>query len=196
MTHNTKYTTECSVCRESCVTWHRDVSHMSESCLPIKSHVTHDSHMTEWVMCRAWMSHVIHDAQRHVWPSTKYPTSCSVCRLSCVTWHRDVSHMSELCLPIMSHVTHTWVSHVSRMHDLLFTWHTTHQVSNIVQRMSFSMCSMRDVTSRRVTYKRVMSHINELCHTWVSHVSREWDMPHVTYDIPGVQHSAAHSEIV
>jgi len=155
-TQHTKYTTECSVCRESCVTWHRDVSQLSESCLPIKSHVTHDSHVTEWVMCRAWTSHVPHDTQH-----TKYPTECSVCRLSCVTWHRDVSHMSELCLPIMSHGTHDWVSRVSRMHESCPTWHTTHQVSNIVQRMSFGMCSMCDVTSRRVTYKRVMSHINE-----------------------------------
>jgi len=50
-----------------------------------------------------------------------------------------------------------------------------------------SSCCIRHIEMSFVTYKWVMSHMNESCHVWMSHVTYEWVMSqiwmsHVTYE--------------
>jgi len=198
------------------VTWKWVMSHLNESCHAWMSHGTYQFcmlHMNEschiWVRQRygcccapgigaqvfiaVWMSHVTHK-----WVMSHMNESCH--NESCHTWARQsyeccrnamlryssrhplvshfihtriMSHMDEWC-----HVTHEWVM----LQWVMLQW----VMSHVSSRQSDERCR-NAVLKHSSRYSLVISFINELCRTWMSHVMSHMNeschvwMGHVTY---------------
>jgi len=150
------------------------------------SHVTYEwvmSHMNE--SCHIWMSHVPYEGvmshtQRACNGMGHLPAQWVVCRMneSCLIWMIYVSYewvmsrMNESCPLSMSHVTHAeglqWCgtpSCTTTSHRLLLLPHLLRQ-----HQRALTDSALPTILHWPI---RVMFHMNESCHIWMSHVSYE-----------------------
>jgi len=144
------------------------------------------SHTHEWVMSHAWISHIPHIRGR-IWHlrlcmNESCPTNMDE---SCHTYEWVISHISvgafDICACVwMSHVPHTWMSHVTHMNKSYHTYPWVYLIFAPV-------------------YEWVVSHTHGwvMSHTWMSHIThirgriwhwrlfvRESSRPHVNESCP------------
>ena len=147
------------------VTYEWVMSHMNESCHIWMSHVTTDRNSCQI----AAGTHVIYWME-HVSCAMSCEVSCYVCTKMCYFWmsHARVNESCHIRAEIVAQNRHI------RCWDLGRESHFLYSMSH-------------------VTYKWVMSHMNESCHIWMGHVTCEWVtshmieschiwMSHVTYE--------------
>jgi len=164
---------------ESCHTRVRDMTHLF-SCISHSDVLCHTrvSHVTqEWVMshksesCHTRVSHVTQE-----WVMSHKSESCHT-RVSHVTQGWVMSHKSESCHTSVSDMTyishsdvlchissescHTSVSHVTQ------EWAMSHKCE--WHKCEWHKCEWHDSP---LSFRCVMSHLNERCNMWMSHVTR------------------------
>jgi len=134
------------------------MSRINESCLIWMSHVSY-----EWVMsyinesCLIWMSHVSYE-----WVMAHMNESCLVW-MGHVSYEWVMSHMNESCLILMSHVSYEWVmSHMNESSPISY---------ECVTNGRFAEIDLQDIAY----ISHGMSHVNESCHTWRSHVTHMYE---------------------
>jgi len=133
-------------------------------------HVSHDSFVCSMsYLYEIWLIHVRHmKYDSFMWDIWNMTHSCEtwLIRMSC-----EMSHMNESCFIWMSHVSYERVmSMVGLAADVMNKRPTTQLVS---------LCQLTHVNVSFHKYEWVMSHMNESCLIWTSHVyyraHSDWD---------------------
>ena len=150
-----------------CVTYAWVMSQLNMACHPYELFVSRmkDSCHIWMPSCHVWMSHVAYErAPQRVCKDNEghgaHECVCHVC-MSHVTRELVVSPMNESC--------HICMSHDMRMRYVTYECIMSHTQEHYAEYANASTDTAP--MSEGVTYAWVMSHVNEVCHIWMSHVT-------------------------
>jgi len=105
---------------------------------------------------------------------------------SYVTWHIHMWHASFI--NDMCEMTHSYVTWLIRMWHDSFLRDTTHSYTRhksciccvqLVNHSYHRYDTSNHILMSHVIHECIMSHMNELCHIWTSHIAYGWVMSHI-----------------